>query len=235
MTPTSDRFDVQADADRVYDVLRSGGVAIVPYDLSYAIQCAGDDALRRVYAAKNRSYDRASGVCGSYVVHEAVHVMSETGRRIVRSITQDHDLPLSVVAPFREDHPFMKALTPFLFGMATRDGTVNFLLNGGELRDRIVAHAWRDNFPFVGSSANRSLAGTKYRVEDIEQEVRDAADIIIDYGTSRWEHPNGLSSTQIDFRTMKVIRWGLAFDRIRDIIIDEFGIELESRPAHLVA
>ncbi len=232
---TKSGYDVQADADRVYETLRSGGVAIVPYDLSYAIQCATDDSLRRVYAAKNRSYDRASGVCGSYVVHEDVHVISDTGRRIVRSITQDHDLPLSVVAPFRDNHPFMKALTPFLFGMATRDGTVNFLLNAGDLRDRIVAHAWRDCFPFVASSANRSLAGTKYRVEHIEQEVRDAADIVIDYGTSRWRHPKGLSSTQIDFRTMKVIRWGIAFDRIRDIIIDEFSIEIERRPDHLVA
>jgi tRNA A37 threonylcarbamoyladenosine synthetase subunit TsaC/SUA5/YrdC len=235
MAEIRESYDVKADASRVYEVLRRGGVAIVPYDIAYTMQSATDDALRRAYAAKQRSYDRASGIVGNGDIQEAVHILSDRDRRIIRSIAQDHNLPFSVIAPFRAEHPFMKALTPFLLQMGTKDGTVNFLLNAGPLRDEIAALSWEDRFPILASTANRSMRGTKYRLQDIEPEVVAAADITLDYGTARHAHPKGLSSTQIDFRTMKVVRWGLFFDRIAEIMRDEFGVMLEARPSHLHA
>jgi len=204
---------------------------IAHYDVSYAILCATDESLRRVYVAKSRSYDRASGVIGSVEIHENVHVLDEEKRRMIRAVTVDHDLPLSVIAPYRTDSPFMAKLSPFLLDMATRDGTVNFLLNAGELRDEIAALSWRDQLPLIGSSANASLRGTKYRVEDIEQSVRDCADLIIDYGPSRHARTVGLSSTQIDFRTMKVVRYGTCFDEIAAVFENEFGVELPPKAA----
>lgn len=235
MEDFSGRYDVKGDAARVFDCLMGGGVAVVHYDLSYAVLSHTDEALKRVYRAKNRSYDRASGVVGSYTIHDEVHILDEEKRRMVRAITADHDLPLSVIAPFRENHPFMKALTPFLLGMATRDGTVNFLMNAGQLRDEIAKLSWSECKPLVGSSANVSLQGTKYRLEDVEKPVLDAADITVSYGMSKFAHPKSISSTQIDFRTMKVVRWGICFDQISEILREEFGVRLEERPAHLHA
>ena len=231
MEKMSDRFDVKGDARNAFDCLSRGGVVIAHYDVSYAILCATDESLRRVYAAKSRSYDRASGVIGSVEIHENVHVLDEEKRRMIRAVTVDHDLPLSVIAPYRTDSPFMAKLSPFLLGMATRDGTVNFLLNAGELRDEIAALSWRDQLPLIGSSANASLRGTKYRVEDIEQSVRDCADLIIDYGQSRHARTVGLSSTQIDFRTMKVVRYGTCFDEIAAVFESEFGVALPPKAA----
>lgn len=230
MEDFTDRFDVRGDARRVFDCLRGGGIAICHYDVSYAILSATDDALRRVYAAKKRSFDRASGVSGSFEIHDAVHVLPQDKRRMIRAVAVEHDLPLSVIAPFREDDPFIGRLSPFLREMATRDGTVNFLLNAGQLRDEIAAISWAEQFPLIGSSANASLKGTKYRVEDIEPEVLAAADIVIDYGPSRYSDRPGLSSTQIDFRTMKVVRYGIRFDEIAAILAREFGVVLPPKP-----
>lgn len=229
--PSSEQ--IKADAKRVYDCITNGGVAICHYDVSYAILCGTDDALKRVYAAKGRSMDRASGVVGSYEIHEAVHELDDHKKRMVKAITKDHNLPLSVIAPFKPDHPFISHLTPFLFDMSTRDGTVNFLLNAGELRDYVAELCWKNKTPFIASSANASLKGTKYRVEDIEPEVIASADIVVDYGPSKHMQPRSISSTQIDFRTMKVVRYGLYFDEISEILRTEFDVMLTPRPAHL--
>jgi tRNA A37 threonylcarbamoyladenosine synthetase subunit TsaC/SUA5/YrdC len=231
MEQLSQKYDLKTDAKRVFDCVKSGGIAIVHYDVAYAILCATDDALRRVYEAKQRNYSKASGVVGCREMHEAVHDLPEEKRRMIRAIVDDHKLPLSVIAPFRKNDPFMSKLTPFLFDMATRDGTVNFLLNAGALRDEIAAHCWREQVPFVASSANVSLQGAKYGVDDIEPQVKAVADLIIDYGPSKYDKIKNTSSSQIDFGTMKVVRYGHCFDEIAAVLRNEFGVVLEPKKA----
>ena len=58
-----------------------------------------------------------------------------------------------------------------------------------------------------------------------------AADIVIDYGQSRYHNPHGRSSTMIDFRDMSIVREGVCFERIRDVIREEFDVELKAKPA----
>lgn len=219
--------DIDGDAARVFECLCDGGIAIIHMDVAYAIMSGTEAALRRVYAAKGRSVDRTSGVVANLAAQEAIHRLSSEGRTIVRRVVVDHDLPMSVIAPYRADHPLMAAMTPFLTDMATKDETVNLLLNAGRLRERIAALSVAANHPLIASSANRSQQGTKYRVADIEPEVRAAADLIIDYGDSKYRQPGfALSSTQIDFRTMRVVREGVCFDSIAAVFHDEFGIAL---------
>ncbi|WP_158215212.1 Sua5/YciO/YrdC/YwlC family protein [Candidimonas nitroreducens] len=225
-----DDATIKKDGQKAFECLQSGGVVILHYDVSYAVLCATDDALRKVYAAKNRSYDRASGVSGSYEIHRKVHVLPEEKKEMIRIIVQEYDLPLSVIAPFAPEDPFIGKLTPFLRGMATRDGTVNFLMNAGKLRDEIAKLSWEHQFPIIGSSANASLKGTKYRVEDIEPEVLAAADLIIDYGPSKHIQTRSLSSTQIDFRDFKVVRFGICYDQIAAVLRDRFDIQLPADP-----
>ncbi|MDO9435386.1 hypothetical protein [Hydrogenophaga sp.] len=221
---------IQQDAKAVYDIVSGGGIGILHYDVSYAIMSASEEALRHVYAAKGRSFDRASGVVGSFEIHDSVHDLSSEKRAMVRAVTVDNNLPLSVIATYKKDHPFMAKLSPWLLEMATRDGTVNFLLNAGELRDRVAEYCWQEQRPFIASSANASLKGTKYRVEDIEPEVLAAADIVINYGPSRHIQTKSLSSTQIDFRTMKVVRFGIFFEEISAVLKRDFGVELPANP-----
>jgi tRNA A37 threonylcarbamoyladenosine synthetase subunit TsaC/SUA5/YrdC len=221
--------DYDADAARVFECLQDGGIAIVHMDVAYAIMSGTEDALRRVYAAKARSYDRPSGVVANHRTHREIQIVSEEASRIIDAVTVRHDLPMSVIAPYRKAHPLMSAIPPFLTGMSTKDDTVNFLLNASPLRGRIAELSLEANFPLMASSANRSQQGTKYRAQDIEAEVRDVADVIIDYGPSKYlQEGYAYSSTQIDFRTYTVVRKGVCYDRIAAIFMDEFGIELRA-------
>jgi len=222
---------LDAEARRAFDILCRGGVAIIYTDVAYSIVSRTEEALRRVYAAKGRPMDRASTLVGNLDAHDSLHLLPDRERRMVRAVTVTHDLPMAVIAPYRADHPFMRAFSPFLLGMATKGDTLNMLLNSGALRERLAALSWRAGIPLVASSANASGQGTKYRVEDIEPAVRAVADIVCDHGTSRYRPdpmpPVPTSSTQIDFRTMGVVRRGACFDAIARVLAEEFGVRLE--------
>ena len=93
----------------------------------------------------------------------------------------------------------------------------------------------KHNFPLIASSANLSQQGTKYRVKDIEPKVKQIADIIINYGPCEFfkkgktidKNGLSLSSTQIDFRNMRVVRKGVYFNRIYNIFKRDFKIKLK--------
>ena len=78
----------------------------------------------------------------------------------------------------------------------------------------------------VGSSANLSLQGTKFRATDIEPEVLDAADLVIDYGLMRWAN-YGKSSTMINVHDFTVVRHGSCFDLISDVLQRHYDLTLE--------
>jgi hypothetical protein len=105
--------------------------------------------------------------------------------------------------------------------------TLNILLNAGALREQIADLSEKAGVLFVGSSANASLTGSKYRLQDIDDVVRKAADIEIDYGTSKYRNDQGMSSTMIDFSDYRVQRVGVCFDEIARVMKDEFSITLE--------
>lgn len=220
--------DVAADAQRVFDCAVAGGVAVIHLDVAYAVIARTEAAVRRFYAAKARSFAKPTGVVGNLDIHDAVHVLPEARRRMVRRIVVDHDLPLAVIAPYREEHPFLRTLDPFVLANAVKDGTLNLLVNAGALREAVAALSWREQRALVGSSANASLRGSKYRVGDIDPEVMAIADVVIDYGESAYANPQGRSSTMIDFSTMRLVRQGVCFDAIARVLRDEFGVELES-------
>jgi len=121
----------------------------------------------------------------------------------------------------------LATLDPFVHKHAVKNDTLNILLNAGELRNVIADLALANDVVCVGSSANVSLSGTKYRLEDVDPELRAIADVETDYGLCAHHNPQGLSSTMIDFRDFRVQRAGACFERIADVMQKEFGIELQ--------
>jgi tRNA A37 threonylcarbamoyladenosine synthetase subunit TsaC/SUA5/YrdC len=218
---------VAADARRVFECVRDGGIAVIHLDVAYAVIAHTAGAVRKFYEAKHRSYSKPTGIVANTAAHEALHVLGEPQRRMIRTITRKHGLPLAVIAPYRKDHPLLRSMDPFVFAQAVKGDTLNILLNAGSLRTAIADLAIADGRVFVGTSANTSLAGSRYRVEDIEDEVRGIADIVIDYGPSKYANAEGLSSTMIDFSTYRVQRAGVCFDAIAAVMKNEFGITLE--------
>lgn len=218
--------DVEADARRVYDCVVDGGIAIIHLDVAYAVLAHTADAVRRFYEAKRRSYNKPTGILGNHRLHEELHLLSDQQREMVRTITRDYDLPLAVIAPFRKNHPLIARMDPFVATQAVKGDTLNILLNAGTLRTAIADLAIGNGKLFVGTSANTSLAGSRYRLDDIEPDVRSIADLEIDYGPSKYANPLGLSSTMIDFSTYRVQRAGVCFEEISNVMERRFGITL---------
>ncbi|MFM9943425.1 MAG: Sua5/YciO/YrdC/YwlC family protein [Hyphomicrobiaceae bacterium] len=222
--------DVQGDAERVWAVLQNGGVGIIALDVAYAIVAQTGDAVRRTFAAKGRSPTKPSGSIGSLEIMREVQILTPRCRDIASALVEDYGLPFSPVAPFRADHPFMQRLDAFSLERSTKVGTLDMLINAGPLHNALARLAWERQQPILGSSANRSLAGTKFRLEDIEPEVRAAADISIDYGLSRYHNAEGVASTILAFPQVEVLRYGIAYEHIRDILRRHFRIELPPKP-----
>ena len=95
--------------------------------------------------------------------------------------------------------------------------------------DTLARIGFADGRLIIGSSANVSLQGVKFRVADIEPDIVEAADIVIDYGLMRWNR-YAKSSTMIDVGEMRVVRHGSCFDLIDDLLRRHFGVTLPVEP-----
>ncbi len=221
-------FDYDGDARRAMEVVLGGGIAVIPTTVGYVILAATTGAINRIIEVKRRAPAKLNAMIGCASMHAAVHVLDGRNRRIVRTITQGYDLPMGTVAPADLDHPFLRSVDPAVLERTTLNGTVAMLLNAGPLMTAMAELSFEANAPVIGSSANLSLQGTKFRVEDIEQEILDAADLVIDYGLMRWAD-YAKSSTMINVHDFTVVREGSCYNLISDILRRHFNIEL--RPA----
>lgn len=223
-------YNYEADARRAFDIVAGGGVAIIPCDIGYAIVGVSPAAIARAFAAKQRAPSKLNALTGCRELHLAVHDVDERGLAVVRAITEDLGLPLGTVARFRSEHPLVKKIPPEVLSQSTKKGTVAMLVNAGAFLDALGGLSFRHQLPIIGSSANLSHRGVKFRVEDIEPEVVAAADLVIDHGLMKWVS-YGKSSTMLDVNEMKVVRHGIGFDLIQDRLRRQFGIELPDAEA----
>ena len=207
-------------------MLTAGNVAIVPLDVAYAVNATTEKGIRRIFEAKQRSYEKPSGMFASFEISRAIHIMDDWKHDLAQTIVEKEDIPFSIVAPFREDHAFFENVEPFVLSSSTKIGTLDMLLNAGQFHNEIARQSWERQIPVFGSSANTSLQGSKYRLEDIEAPVREAASIHFDHGLSKYANDEGRSSTIIDFRDFSVIRVGVVFDQVQAAFARHGDVEL---------
>jgi tRNA A37 threonylcarbamoyladenosine synthetase subunit TsaC/SUA5/YrdC len=226
-------FDLEADARKAFDALRAGGIVIVPNDVGYSILGGSGSALRRIFETKGRAASKLNAMVGNADIHRELHACSQRGRDIVAVITGDYDLPLGCIAPCRTDHPLLRALPADTLAASTLSNTLVILLNAGKFHAAITRLSFQEGHPLFGSSANRSLSGTKFAVEAIEPEIKAIADVIIDHGLQKY-HSYGASSTLLNVETLEVVRVGSCYENIRYVVERHFGITL-SPPTQAMA
>jgi len=215
-------YDFEGDAERAMAVLRRGGIAILPMDVGYSLIGGSKAALARIFEAKGRAADKLNAMVGDHAIHEAIHLVDQRAQDVVQALTVDAGLPLGVIAPCDLSHPLLRVID--LDG-SNKGGTIALLMNAGSFHGAISRLSLATGHPLFGSSANRSLQGTKFRVEDMEPEITAIADIIIDYGLRKY-HPYGASSTLLDVTDMTVVRKGACFELITDTLRRRFDIAL---------
>ncbi|KAJ5200849.1 hypothetical protein N7491_008346 [Penicillium cf. griseofulvum] len=220
------------DARAVFEVLKRGGIAIIPMSVGYGITAIDPDAIDRIFRTKRREPHKRHAMVGSYFLHQDIHVLPPKEAGIVKLLTVDLDLPLGVVAPYRLDHPIIQKLPPNILAQSIVEDTLAILVNGGDLLDELSRLATLEKIPLMGSSANITSKGAKIIVEDIEPEILKVADIVLDYGRQQSHHPRA-SSTMINFRTMKVVRYGACYDVVQDALWRFYGIRVPDDPGTL--
>jgi tRNA A37 threonylcarbamoyladenosine synthetase subunit TsaC/SUA5/YrdC len=218
-------FRLEEDARNAFDTLKAGGIAIVPNDIGYSILGGSTPALKRIFKTKARAPFKLNAMVGNAEIQRALHICTQRGRDIVCAITEDYDLPLGCVAPCRTDHPLLEKLTLETVAASTLNNTLAILMNAGKFHAAITRLSFQESYPLVGSSANRSLSGTKFTVQDIEPEIKAIADIIIDHGLQKY-HNYAASSTLLNVETLEVVRAGSCYEGIRYVVERHFGVTL---------
>ena len=226
------RPDFAGDARRAFDVIGAGGVGILPMDVGYTALGGCAEALKRIFEAKRRAPSKLNAMVADREIHRDIHIVDERGAGIVACITEDYELPLGAIAPARMDHPMLAKLSGAAIEASQKDGTIVMLLNAGPFHRELCRLSREEGHPLFGSSANLSLAGTKFRIEDIEPEIMDIADIVIDHGLRKY-HPYKASSTLLNVMTLEVVRFGSCYELIVDVLERHFGIELPPNPTEV--
>ncbi len=223
------RLDIAGDARRAFEIIRGGGIAIWPNDVGYGMVGSAPAALRRIFETKRRGSHKRHAMLCSLETQRELHALDTRSQEIVEAITQDFNLPLGAIAPFRPDHPLLAKVDPDLLAASTANGTIGMLLNAGPIYTELCRLAREAVLPIFGSSANLSGRGPKFRVDDIEPEIRAVADVIIDYGLRKY-HTYQRSATIIRFPAVEVVRIGSCYELIADVLKRQFGIELPADP-----
>jgi tRNA A37 threonylcarbamoyladenosine synthetase subunit TsaC/SUA5/YrdC len=220
---------VRDDARRAFDVLKAGGIAIIPMDVGYT--CAGGSgaALQKIFDTKQRALSKRNAMVGDQAIAREIYKLSPRGWEVVDAITGDYGLPLGAVGPCRIDHPLLRVLDDLAIDASTKDGTLVMLMNAGPFHGEICRLSLQEMHPIFGSSANLSLTGTKFRIEDIEPEILGIADVVIDHGLRKY-HYYQQSSTLLNVETFEVVRHGSNFEIIADICQRRFGVTLTDKP-----
>lgn len=218
-----------ADARKVFEILKHGGIAIIPMNVGYGIVAIEAHALRRIFNAKKRKPHKRHAMVGSYSLHREIHSLPPREANIVKLLTVELDLPLGVVAPYRSDHSIIQRMSPDALEESISDNTLAILVNAGKLAEEISRLSSIEGLPLMGSSANLSGKGSKVIVDDIESEILRIADIVIDYGKQKFHYPRA-SSTMIDFRKLQVLRYGACYDVVQDSLWRFCGIKMPNDP-----
>lgn len=151
--------DVQADAQRVHNVLKAGGIAIMPSSMGYTIATSSSSALEKIFVTKKRGAHKRHAMGGTYELHKKLHTLTPEMEEIVRWLVKEFDLPLGCIGKYNPENPLIKSLDPLTLDAATEDGTLAMLINAGSHHEEVIRLCTADNIAVLGSSANISTTG----------------------------------------------------------------------------
>lgn len=219
---------VEEDAKQAFDILIKGGIGILPMDVGYSLIGGSVNSLKNIFQTKKRSSSKLNAMLGNEDLHNELHQVSQRGSEIVDAICNDYDLPLGVIAPCNSEHPLFGSVADEVYKLSTLNNTLLMLMNAGKFHKEITNLSYKDGHLLFGSSANISLTGTKFCVEDMQPEILEIADIIIDYGLMKY-NLYGQSSTLLNIETLEVFRVGVCYENIAHILKKHFSVILPPR------
>lgn len=201
------------DAETLYHLLASGGLALAPTYTGYGLVAMKSDAVRRIYRLKGRPGEKPCVTVGSLPILDEVtrdvppHVRAWIAEVVPR-------WPIAVVARSNPASALLASFEPLVTAQCTKADTIATFFGVGELISDAAEIARAHGQLIVGSSANLAGTGNNYRLEDVPQAMRDAADAVFDRGTTRFVSDAKLASTILDVPRATFLRKGVCFEEI---------------------
>ncbi|WP_136716877.1 L-threonylcarbamoyladenylate synthase [Halorientalis salina] len=187
-----------ADIDAAADALRAGDLVVYPTETVYGLgaDATDADAVSRVFEAKGRDRDKP-----------------------VSLAVPDAETALEYTAPTARERRFMHEFLPGPVTLVVdRKEMVPDALTAGSDRvgvrvpDHDLALELLDAFhPITSTSANVSGEGSVRDLDELGEQVREAAAVLLDGGQT----PGG-GSTVVDVEAGEIIRRGAMADDIED-------------------
>jgi L-threonylcarbamoyladenylate synthase len=192
-----------ADADTFERCMRVGGVAVFPADTVYGLACEPTDrtAVERLYALKGRQPDKPAAVM-FFDPSLALAALPDLGPRMRGALMALLPGAVTLLLP----NPALRF--PLACGPDPSTLGLRVPVLDGEL-----AALQEVRWPVLQSSANAAGGADARRLDDVPQEIREGADLLLDGG----ELP-GTPSTVVDLRRYedhgdwKVVRRGAVAD-----------------------
>jgi len=174
----------------VIDSLNNGEIIIYPTDTVYGIGCRiiDLDSVRKIFEIKKRHLNKPLSIaCSDLEMVKRYAILNKEDERFIRE---------------RIDKPFtfvVKKKTPVDDLITSKKDTVGIRLPPLKIVREIIENV---NCPIITTSANTAGRKAPSTVNEIENEILNAVDLVIDSGRCRIGKP----STVIDVRTKRIIR-----------------------------
>ncbi len=203
-------LQIDVDAIAAYAVVKAGGVAVIPTDVSYGLIATTDGGVRRIYELKGRPPSKACiTVCNEAIFDDVALPLAPATRAWLDHIRVR--TPIAVVVPLNPASRLLAPLSEYLRGQATQHGTIATFFSAGELVERVAELAYADGTLLIGSSANLSGTGNNCSFAEIPGSIREGAGLAIDHGHVRYANTDRLSTTILDLTTGSFVRQGVNY------------------------
>ncbi len=190
------------DKDKLLNVLKNGGIAIIPTDTTYGIVCdaLNEEAVKKVYYAKKRDFNKPLIILVSDI-------------EMLKKYTKDlNDLEIKIIEKYMPNKLSMLLKKNDLISdlVTASSNLVGIRIpDSKELRDFISIL----NSPIVASSANISGSDIVTNLDNLEEELKSKIDYIYNGGII-----DSVASTiiKVENNKIKFIREGILTNQIKE-------------------
>ncbi len=160
---------MEEDLKKAVDVLRNGGVILYPTDTIWGLGCdaTNEKAAARIYAIKKRSDSKSM-----LVLMENVNLLEryvEEVPAIAYDLIEVTDKPMTIIYPGARN---------LAKNLIAEDGTIGIRITSENFTRQLIQ---RFRKPVVSTSANISGKPSPATFTDISEEIKAAADYVVNY------------------------------------------------------
>ena len=219
---TSQRHDgvvmSSRDAARtVIEVVRDGGLAVVPFDVAYAFLGATRGALELIYALKVRPAGKPCPMLASWEHFLGASAADPERIRAIQRVA-DAGLPVGLITSTNWQSDLVGTSPDDCREMLAKDGKLALFINMGGIGELLIEEADAIGLRLFGSSANISGTGNSFRLDELPDFMLENVDITCEAGDCRYTNAERMAASIVDVDATAVVRIGILHEEIERLM-----------------